>query len=107
MSPRLATCKSPDCAARIIWAMNPETGKKVPLDAAPTPSDDRLVLRPTHHYVLEPGGETCRKVTWEEWQDHSIEVRISHWRTCRDPKRFSGRAADGATYSRPNTSAEQ
>ncbi len=91
MSGKISTCKSPDCQARIVWALNPATGRKVPLDAVPTPSDDRLVLKSTYHYVVDPGGETCHRATADEWNDHGVEVRVSHFRTCRDVQRWSTR----------------
>lgn len=67
----MSTCKG--CGAEIVWATNPATGKKVPLDAKST----RFIYR----HVSEK--EECL-------QEDDDELFVSHFLTCKRADRFSG-----------------
>lgn len=90
MSNGTGTCRHDACRASLLWRENVQTGKRVPLDAAPITEEQRIIGARRHHYVLVDG-ETCRQVTADEWQDHGLPVSISHWRTCCAAEFFAGR----------------
>jgi len=59
---RIVRCRENACRARIIFLENPETGKKVPVDADTVEADDNEYVKGRH---------------------------VSHFTTCTAPKRFS------------------
>ena len=61
------------CGRPIIWALNPTTGKKVPLDAK------AIVYDVTHH---EGDGDVI--------VERAINAYVSHFNTCPKANSFSG-----------------
>ena len=84
-------CKA--CGKRIIWIKNPTTGRTVPVDADPV-----LLLPDTqgtdHGFCAQRWvprrGRIIPDERREEYHD-AVPVHISHFRTCTDPARFSGK----------------
>jgi len=59
---RIVRCREDACRARIIFLENPETGKKVPVDADTVEADDT---------------------------EYDGARHTSHFKTCKAPNRFS------------------
>lgn len=70
---KFATKPCSGCGRAIIWAQNPDTGKKVPLDAT------AIVYDVTHH---EGAGEVVVARTHTSF--------VSHFNTCTKANSFSG-----------------
>ncbi len=66
--------KCAGCGATIVWAVNPATGKKVPLDPR----------APIYRFVDAPGGPEALRET-------DGELMVSHFATCTKAADFSGR----------------
>lgn len=66
----MANCRA--CNREIVWATNPVTGKKVPLDASPVVT-----------YQLQDGSDGKEAIMDEE------KSYISHFLTCPSADRFS------------------
>jgi hypothetical protein len=69
----MATCKG--CGRQIIWALNPDTGKRVPLDA----------VAPVYFLIersREEGGNECVPAP--------AHTYVTHFATCSKANEFSG-----------------
>lgn len=69
--PKQSTCRS--CNAPIYWAKWPETGKNVPIDAAPSPTGNLAVSKPPTGLVV---------AHWRPDLHASHPRRTSHFATC-------------------------
>jgi hypothetical protein len=72
-----------NCDAEIFYAVNEKTGKRVPLDAQPSP-DGRFIVT---------GDGTCRSLTDAEIValPAGTPRYTNHWLTCADASRFANR----------------
>ena len=69
----MAKCKG--CGREILWALNPETGKRVPLD----------VMAPVYLFIprsREEGGNECQRAP--------AQMYVSHFATCSKANDYSG-----------------
>ena len=70
-----STCKG--CGAKIIWAVNPATGSKIPIDT-----------KPTVYRLIEVNGRV--EAIKEEVESPDI-LGVSHFATCSKAADFSGK----------------
>lgn len=75
----MTACQS--CGAEILWAVSATTGKRMPVDAAPTPTGNVDLTRNTHGELLATvrpqGGHTM-------FDPPDLELHLSHFVTCPD-----------------------
>jgi len=77
-----STCSAQQCQAIIIWTVTERTGKRMPVDAQPSP-DGNLVLTPSPH------GAPISKVA--DLLDPDGPRYLSHFATCPAAKGFRHR----------------
>lgn len=77
MSDRVA-CRYAGCAAFIIFAKNPKSGRSMPLDAQPFPRDD---VRPADRFLVSAHGEAVKQ-DGARSVDTEPEVHVVHFATC-------------------------
>jgi hypothetical protein len=80
-------CRS--CQAPVLWLENTTTGKRAPIDAAPTPDGNIVVV----------DGERYQVIGGEERQDaiaQGVALHLNHFVTCPQAPAWKQRGAKAA-----------
>ena len=94
-----ARCRHPDCATDLFFVIT-EKGKRMPVDAdsARCSNDQDGCEHEFHEHGGEHGAECnhdgCLCPVFELAEDYNPRKHKSHFGTCKDPKRFSGRGGN-------------
>jgi hypothetical protein len=87
-------CRHPTCSTELFFVVT-ERGRRMPIDAATAHCANNA--EPCDHLFSEHpeggicAGDGCGCTGFHLDQDYNGFKHVSHWGTCKDPKRFSGR----------------
>jgi hypothetical protein len=90
------------CNQEIVWCVNPDTGKRIPLDVSRGAitkfiDNPNRKTTPVLYRIVPVGGDHGKNVNnairidvWQDWHlSPAGTVGINHFQTCTDPAHFN------------------